>query len=162
MIIQSDLVEKYLSLLAETPWRIAACASRLDEARLRWSPGKRGWSAVEVLAHVRACHDMWSHSIYAMLAHDNPSLPWLDERRWAEVMRYAALGFHPSFQAFVLGREELLRVLRDLPVAAWSRTARIEGYSHSVFSQARRLALHEIRHCDGIESLLKLESEAGG
>jgi hypothetical protein len=38
---------------------------------------------VEILAHLRACDDLWSHSIYAMLAQDNPALPLLDERRWA-------------------------------------------------------------------------------
>jgi hypothetical protein len=100
---------------------------------------------------VESCHsirrEIWSFSIHAMLAEDNPSLPLLDERRWAKAACYATLEFHKSFQAFALQREELLCVLRDLPQDAWSRTAVIEGRTHSVFSQARRMALHEQEHC---------------
>jgi hypothetical protein len=72
-----------LALLDETPRRIAACTIGLDERRLRASPGKRAWSAVEVFAHLRACDDLWTHSIYAMLTEHDPALPLLDERRWA-------------------------------------------------------------------------------
>jgi uncharacterized damage-inducible protein DinB len=111
-------IQEHHALLEDTPRRIAACTSGLDEARLHSSPGERAWSAVEILAHIRACSDLWTHSIYAMLAEDYPALPLLDERRWAKVTRYATLGFHPSFQAFALAREELLRVLRELP---WNR-----------------------------------------
>lgn len=89
-----------------------------------------------------------------MLVENNPTLPLLDERRWAKATRYTALEFHKSFQGFALRREELLRVLRDLPQEAWSRTAVIEGRTHSVFSQARRMAWHEAEHCVQIETLL--------
>ncbi|MBI3244145.1 MAG: DinB family protein [Chloroflexi bacterium] len=153
--ITSAEIQKHLSLLAETPRRIAASTTGLAELRLKTSPGDKKWSVVELLAHLRACDDLWSHSIYAMLTQDSPMLPLLDERRWAKTTRYASLEFQQSFQAFALKRGELLRVLADLPEAVWARTASIEGRTHSVFSQARRMALHEHEHCQQIEALCK-------
>lgn len=64
------------------------------------------------------------------------------------------LDFGPSLQAFSLKRQELLHVLRDLPEERWARTAVIGGRTHSVFSQVRRLALHEVGHCEQMESVL--------
>ncbi len=101
-----------------------------------------------MLAHLRAC------SIYAMLAEDHPVLPLLDERRWAKVVRYAEEDFHPAFQVFATQRGELLHVLRGLAGDSWMRTGEIAGRAISVFGQARRMALHEVEHCDQIERML--------
>lgn len=147
-------IQKYLRLLEGTPWRIATCTAGLKEAQLRRSSGKGEWSAVQILAHLRACDDVWSHSIYAMLVQDNPRLPLLHPRQWAKVMPYVHLDFGLSLQAFTLKRRELLHVLDDLPEEGWARTAVIGNRTHSVFSQARRMALHEVEHCEQIESLM--------
>src|SRR5262249_403654 len=94
--------------------------------------------------------------IYAMLTEANPTLPLMDERRWVKTARYAAREFHRSFQAFTLDREELVAVLRPLPEDSWSRACTIEGRTHNVFSQFRRIALHESEHCDQLEALRKI------
>src|SRR5262249_45036243 len=98
-----------------------------------------------------------THSIYAMLAEESPKLALLDERRWAKATGYVRLKFRPSLRAFILQREELLDVLQKLPFDAWSRKADIGGRNHTVFSQARRMALHEIEHCVQLETLFKGE-----
>jgi hypothetical protein len=148
-------VQQVLHQLAETPVRLAACAAGKSEHELRSPPEPKGWAAVEILAHLRACNELWSHSIYAMLASDNPELPDLDERRWAKTRRYASLDFHDCLQAFTLSRQELLHVLRALPAEAWGRTGLIAGRTHSVFSQSRRLAKHESEHCAQMEGVFE-------
>ncbi len=149
-------IEKHLKILEETPSRLAAATSSLSEARLSAPPlHAKGWSAVENLAHVRACADIWTYSIYAMLAEESPKLALLDERRWAKATGYARLRFRPSLRAFVLQREELLDVLQRLTLEAWARQADIDGRRHTVFSQARRMARHELEHCAQIEALFK-------
>ena len=40
-------------------------------------------------------------------------------------------------------------------VPDWSRGAMIKDRRHTVFSQARRMALHEVTHCEQIEGLVK-------
>jgi hypothetical protein len=147
-------IEKYLAMLAETPRCIAACSSAVVPSQLTTAPGPREWSALEILAHLRACDDAWSYSIYAMLTQEQPTLTLPDERRWSKVLGYASQDFQLSLQTFSLKRAELIAVLQGLEAEAWNRTANIEGRTHSVFSQARRMALHEQAHCNQIEALL--------
>jgi hypothetical protein len=90
----------------------------------------------------------------AMLTEKQPALPLIDERRWAKTLGYAALTFAVSFNAFVVQREDLLRTLRGLDTDAWERTGNIEGRNHSVFSQTRRMALHEIEHFSQFQALV--------
>ncbi|HEY2980033.1 MAG TPA: DinB family protein, partial [Anaerolineales bacterium] len=116
---------------------------------------RKAWSSAEILAHLRACADLWTHSVYAMLAVDTPRLPDLDERKWARAARYAEVPFGDSLHAFRLQRESLLRVLRALPPDAWERAALILDRKHTVFTQARRMAKHDAEHCGQIEELLK-------
>lgn len=150
-----DEIQKYGEMLETTPRSITRLVTNVSEERLRWSPSKKDWSAVEVLAHLRACEELWSYSIYAMLGETTPTLALLDERRWAKTTQYATLDFRSSFQVYALRRLELLHVLKDLPEAAWERTAVIEGRSHSVFSQVRRMALHEVEHIQQIADVIE-------
>lgn len=152
-------IDKYLAILTENPRRIVTCTAGAGEATLRQQPGQRQWSIVEILAHIRACQELWSFSIYAMLSETQPSLPLLDERRWAKVTRYATLPFNDSFQAFLLRRIELTNVLRNLSFEDWARSADIGGRSHTIFSQVRRMAFHELEHVEEIEILLGYKNE---
>jgi hypothetical protein len=145
-------IQKCLAQLEETPRCIAACTFGLVEAQLSRRPTPRDWSAIEILAHLRACADLWSHSIYAMLVIEKPHLPDFDERRWAKAARYTTLGFHASFQTYSLERQQLLVVFRWLSPEDWSKTALIGNRLHSVFSQARRIAKHEAEHCAQMEA----------
>jgi hypothetical protein len=147
-------IKKYLQVLATTPKRLKKTSKGLSETRLSAKPNDRAWSAVEILAHLRGATDLWTYSIYAMLSENTPALALLDERRWAKAARYSELKFRPSLQAFTLQRTELLNVLRAIPDSHWSRTASVGGRAHSVYSQVRRLAMHELDHCAQIESLL--------
>src|SRR5262245_26152386 len=105
-------IENYLKILEETPRRIGNASIGVDEARLQFAPDKKSWSANDILAHIRSCSDLWTHSIYAMLAENEPEFSDINERKWAKVTRYAELPFAESFQAFSLQRENLLRVLK--------------------------------------------------
>jgi hypothetical protein len=146
-------IQDYLGQLESVPSIIATCTAGRDEAQLGWSPDPRTWSAVDILAHMRGCADLWTHSIYAMLVDEAPALPLLDERRWAKVTQYNTLDFATSFQAFTLQRSNLVHVLRSLPPESWARSATIGGRNLTVFSQARRMVLHELEHCHQLEAL---------
>lgn len=148
-------IQKALTGLGETPRRLARTLS-LPPVKLSFRPDKKSWSASDILAHLRACADLWTHSIYAALAESNPTVPDINERKWARVARYAELPFAESFEAFRLQRENLLRVLRDLPPESWERGATILGRRHTVFTQSRRMAKHEAEHVQQVEDLLNL------
>jgi len=70
---RSLTIEQILTLLPETPARIAALTAGLAPARLHTTPNHDGWSANDVLAHLRACADVWGNCILAMIAEDTPT-----------------------------------------------------------------------------------------
>lgn len=148
-------VQKYLRIISETPERIGPLIKGLEEDRLQARANAKSWSANDILAHMRSCADLWTHSIYAMLAEKEPSFTDINERKWAKVTRYGELPFHTSFQAFSLQRENLVRVLTDLPFDLWERSALIFERRHTVFTQTRRMAKHETEHLEQIEALLR-------
>ena len=152
-------IEKFVRILSETPLRISRTTTGVDEVRLQTKADKKSWSVNDILAHLRSCADLWTHSIYAMLAENEPVFSDIDERRWAKATRYAESPFDQSFQAFSLQRENLLRVLKALPFETWERSAIIFERKHTVFTQTRRMAKHEQGHCEQIESLLLNKKE---
>jgi hypothetical protein len=144
-------IERILVALAATPHEIERAVAGLNEEALQSKPARAGWSIAENLAHLRACADVWTFSIYAMLTEANVTLPDLDERRWAQVTAYAALPFDKALGAYATQREELFRVLNVLPFEKWECGAQIAGRRHTVFTQARRLVKHEAVHIEQIK-----------
>jgi hypothetical protein len=146
--------QKYLAIISETPQRIALLVKGVEEDRLQWRADPKSWSANDILAHLRSCADLWTHSIYAMLAEKEPVFSDINERKWAKVTRYAGLPFHKSLQAYSLQRENLVDVLGALAFEAWERSAILFERRHTVFTQTRRLAKHETEHLGQFEALL--------
>ena len=155
MNITPDEIERYLNLLSDTSRRLTKTTQGFDDVRLQYKIDKKVWSVNDILAHLRSCADVWGGNIEAMLAEDRPTLPYRHPRQWIKKTNYSVLIFHESFQAFRMQRRNLLNVLNNLSFEDWSRAAMIKHREHTVFSQARRMALHEDVHCQQIEELLK-------
>ena len=148
-------VEKYLGVISETPQRIQLAVNGFEEDQLQTGMDAKTWSVNDILAHLRSCADLWTHSIYAMLAEQEPVFSDINERNWTKATRYTQLPFHKSFLAYSLQRENLVYVLRNLPFEAWERSAIIFERRHTVFTQTRRLAKHETEHLKQIEAVLR-------
>ena len=155
MNVTPDEIEKYLSLLSDTSGRLVKATRGFDDAHLQFKPDEKAWSVNDILAHLRSCADVWGSSIEAMLAEDNPTVPYRHPRQWIKKTNYPDLLFHESFQAFRMQRKNLLKILKNLSFEDWSRPATIKHREHTVFSQTRRMALHEDVHCQQIEELLE-------
>jgi hypothetical protein len=151
-------IEQILTLLAETPHRMAFLTSGLEQARLHTSPDQDTWSVHAILAHMRSCADVLGKSILAMITEDNPTLRYVSPRTWMRKTDYLEQEFHRSFQAFAKQRTDLLASLHSLASEDWSRaatfTGTVKGRNQTVFSYARRIAEHELQHLDQIESIL--------
>ena len=150
--------EQVLALLGATPPRIAAVTAGLGPAQLHTSPDRDEWSARDVLAHLRACADMWGTCIVAMLAEDRPTLRAVNPRTWIKKTDYLEQDFQPSLQAFTTQRAELLAVLQPLPPEGWSRAATVTGagkvLERTVMFYAQWLANHERPHVKQIERIV--------
>jgi hypothetical protein len=106
-------IEKILTLLKKNPLTIAELSAELTPKQLRGVPTEGGWSAVEVLAHLRSCADVWGDCIATILAEDRPTIRAINPRTWVRSTNYPDLEFHPSFQAFTTQRAELLALLES-------------------------------------------------
>ncbi len=151
-------VEQILTSLADTPLRIAALTAGLRPPELRTRPDPGEWSANHVLAHLRACADVWGTCIVEILTQDKPTLRAVNPRTWIRVTDYLEGEFRPSLRAFARQRTRLLTVLKPLSSAEWSRTATVTGagkpLERTALSYAQRLAHHEQRHLTQIERIV--------
>lgn len=146
-------------MLAAAPPRLAALTADLAPAQLQTRPAAEEWSATEVLAHLRACADVWGDCIRAMLAEDRPTLRAVNPRTWIKRTDYPELEFGPSLRAFTTQRAALLAVLEPLPPAGWARAATVTGagrvLERTVLSYAQWLAHHERPHVRQIGHIIR-------
>jgi hypothetical protein len=118
------------------------------------------WSVSDILAHLRACSEVWSTSIIAMLARDNPTLRYVSPRSWMNKPTYREQAFDVALISFTQERQKLVKTLTELDEAGWLRRATFTGVSarqrdQTVLSYADRIVNHEQPHLDQIESLLR-------
>ncbi len=113
---------------------------------LALDPAPGDWSAVTILAHLRACSDRWGGACLASLASDRPSIRAIGPRSWVKRTDYAAQPF-----------SALVAVLEPLPPEAWSRCALVTGagpvMERTLTWYALGLADHERQHVRPMERL---------
>ena len=148
-------IEQVLTLLAENARRLVAITSNAAPARLQTKPTADGWSANDVLAHMRSCADVWGGCIAAIIAQDRPTV---NPRSWIKGTKYPDLEFRESLRSFLSQRADLLAVLEQLPPNGWSRAATVSGAGRvlvrSVHFYAQWLARHERTHVKQIERIV--------
>jgi hypothetical protein len=152
-------IAQILTILSENPPRLAALTAGLPPERLRLIPGDGGWSANEVLAHLRSCADVWGGCIQTMLAEDRPALRAINPRTWIKRTDYRELDFQASLRSFAAQRSALLAVLETLLPEGWSRAATVTGagkpLERTVLFYAQWMARHERPHVRQIERIVK-------
>ena len=152
-------IERVLTLLRETPTRIAELTTDLAPEALQMKPASDEWSANEVLAHLRSCADVWGNCIMRIIAQDRPTWRAVNPRTWIKKTNYHELEFRPSLGAFATQRANLLAVLEHLPSVDWERSATVTGAGRvlepTVLSYGERLLVHERSHIRQIERIVK-------
>ncbi len=158
-------IEQTLAMLAATPAHFAVLTDSLPAAQLLAPPELGAWSARDVLAHLRACADMWGKSIMVILSEDTPTMKAVNPTSWIKQTDYREQEFQPSLQAFAAQRADLLAVLKPLAPEAWSRMAMVTGAGkpreRTVYTYAQWLANHERSHIKQIERIVSQQSLAG-
>jgi hypothetical protein len=147
-----------LDVLRTTPDRLRALSAAATEAELAAPPEEGEWSTTEVLAHLRACADVWGAAIERILREDDPTIQAVSPRSWIERTDYRQRPFKPSLRAFARQRTKLLMLLDPLPTQGWARSATVLGAGRplvtTVHAYASRMALHERAHWRQVERTL--------
>ena len=144
-----------LTALEENVELLAQRTSGLQEEQLRALPNKGEWSLTHVIAHLRAYSDLWTYSIYAMLAEENPTLHPIHPQNWQQISTTPGMKFQLEFRIYRYQRDKLVAVLRQQPLKAWKRVATIDNKKHSVYSQVQCMVLHENEHQSQIENIVR-------
>jgi hypothetical protein len=151
-------IQQIVAQLEDTVPSIAAVTEPVPIARLRSPSSGDDWSANDVLAHLRACADVWGNAILAILRADHPILQGTDPRTWMRQTDYVDWEFDPSFRRFAAQRRKLLRAIKPIPATDWSRTATVfawgQRYEQSILYFGDRLARHERAHLKQINRIV--------
>ena len=155
MARQLDADREILIMLAATPERIATITAGVTLAQLTSPPASGAWSTNDVLAHLRACADVWGDAIATIMAHNHPTLRAVSPRTWIGKTDYRQQDFMVSLQAFTKQRGELVATLEELAPEDWVRAATVTGagktLERTVRFYAYWLAEHERPHIKQIE-----------
>lgn len=151
-------IQQTLAALAKTPKEIARLARGLDEGKLHRAPGPDAWSARDIVAHLRACADLWGGSLRRMLDEDHPTIRYVSPRGWIRTTDYLEQSFRDSLREFTATRSKLIDSLRTLDGRGWSRgatfTGTTAGRNATVHGYATRIAEHEGVHLDQLRRTL--------
>jgi hypothetical protein len=153
-------IEQILTRLAAMPASLAELTQGLTPAQLLATPEPGEWSVRDVLAHLRACSDMWGKYILVILNEDRPTFKAVNPTTWINQTDYRQQEFQPSLQAFAGQRSDLLAVLQPLAPDAWYRTATVTGagkpLERTVFTYAQWLANHERSHIRQVKNIVNV------
>ena len=156
---QGLTVDEVMAILPETPRRIAALTDGLTPTKLRASPEPDAWWLNDLLAHLRACHDVLGGSILRIVSEDTPMWKRESPRSWIRETDYPDWEFAPAFAAFKEQRASLLKVLERLPPDGWDRFAMVtdrdgEIEPRTVLYYGDWLAEHERQHWEHLEGIV--------
>ncbi len=147
---EPDPIEEILTALAESPATIERLTAGLAPALLRTPPAHGEWSANELLAHLRACADVWGDCISVMLNRDEPTIKAVNPRQWIKKVDYPNIEFRGSLEAFTTQRHSLIAQLTSLTATQWERSATVTGAGSplhkTVHDYAFRMKKHERVH----------------
>ena len=85
-------VDEIMAILPETPGRISASTDGLTPAELQAAPEADAWSINDVLAHLRACHDVLGGSLLRIVVEDHPAFKGVNPRSLDQEDRLPRVG----------------------------------------------------------------------
>ena len=159
MAVRELSIDEIMAILPETPGRIVALTEGRSPAQLHAAAGPDEWSVNDVLAHLRACHDVLGGNVLRILAEDRPAWKGMNPRAWLKRTDYREWEVAPAFAVFRHQRADLLAVLEPLPPDDWERTATVTGMLGETSERSARyyadwMARHERSHWAHIARIL--------
>ena len=152
------------TLLAGLAWTLAcveSAAAALTPAELRIAPAAGGWSANEILWHIRATADVHGEHIARILDEDEPRWRHVSPRARMKKSRYDQMQFEESAHALAEQRSELIARLSGRPPAAWERFARVwvahreSEWRLTLRAQVWGMVSHEEVHCRELDAIAR-------
>ncbi|MDQ3919512.1 MAG: DinB family protein [Acidobacteriota bacterium] len=152
-----------IAALENAPSLVVPLVRELPPEVLKRRPAPGRWSAHEHACHLADVHALFFSRLEQFLAEERPRIEPFDPATQRPDGELLSVDLGDALRRFTEDRRRLVARLRELPAAAWQRTADHAEYSHySLFIMFRHLALHDCLHAYRIEEvLLKKDWPAG-
>lgn len=151
--------DELVAALAATPGRLREVVQGRPAGELTRRPDG-GWSAIEVVRHMRDVVQVYGMRFKWMILQDDPFLPNYDEDRWVADSPDGPVQLDAMLDELAAYRAETVRLLRALPPDGWSRRGRHEVLgSVELEPYVRHQLAHEEQH---LSQLAEAIDTAGG
>ena len=114
----SGLIEAYL----EGPLTLRRAVADFSSEQLLARPVPERWSTLEVVCHLVDSEQAWCHRMKRVIAEPRPLLIGYDESRFAAALACHDRDLEQELTLLEGMRQQMARILRTLPDAAWSFT----------------------------------------
>jgi len=139
--------DELVDALAAMPSRLREVLRGLQAGALTRVLDGGGWSAIEVVRHVRDAVQVYGMRFKWMILQDDPFLPNYDEDRWVAASPDGPAQLDAVLDELAAYRAETVRLLRALPAEGWSRRGRHEVLgSVELEPYVRHQLAHEEQH----------------
>jgi uncharacterized damage-inducible protein DinB len=150
---ESEDINRILALLRQAPPRLEKATRGFQSPRLDLRTDEEPWSVRDILAHLRACSDVWGSRIITMITQDNPTMRYVSPRSWMRKPKYRDEAFDAALESFTQERQKLVKTLEDLDETSWARRGTFTGTSprqrdQTVWRYSERIVNHEQPHLE--------------
>jgi hypothetical protein len=150
-----DTVSAVIDALERAPGVVVPLVRDVPASVLKRRPASGKWSAHEHACHLAAVHPLFFERLDHILKTPAPVIAPYDPGTQDPDDALLRLDLDESLAAYTRDRATLVKRLRGLTAADWSKTAQHAEYNrYSVFIMFRHLALHDFLHAYRIEELL--------
>lgn len=147
-------VEDVVDALERAPEIVIPLVLEIPDANRKRRPSPGKWSAHEHAVHLAQVHSLFNERLTRMLAEDHPVIKPYNPGNDDPDDALLDVDLDESLAAFRRDRAQLVKKLRALSTAEWSRDAIHPEYSsYTVAIMFRHMALHDFLHAYRIEEI---------
>ncbi len=150
--VMYDAKGDIVKALAATPKVLAALLPSAMRAQGRGTGARAGWSAVQVVCHMRDAEERALERMQKMRDQENPVLEAYDQEAWARDRDYAAQDLMAALERFVMFRRAHREELKSL--ADWERTGEHQEMGRiTIMGHTLHMVCHDLGHLAQLAAL---------
>ncbi|MEM7131845.1 MAG: DinB family protein [Chloroflexota bacterium] len=158
----SDLMKvqrRHIALIEKTRDILIALLSEVSQETATTlrdpNDGEKGWTALEVLCHLRDFDGYFRGRAEMMVALDNPSLPAYDHEAIALEKKYNEQTLSTVMDELIRSRQQTLTFFKGLSDAEWNRAGmHPENGPWSMHDAIMQVGHHDVTHIEQISRIL--------
>lgn len=155
----------YIRLMGDTAAILGymlAAVDRTTATTLRDpNDGDNGWTATEVVCHLRDFDGFFQERVRRMLAETYPSLARYDHEALAVERKYNEQDVHQVYADLVASRTRFVELFRSLDEAQWQRNAiHPERGRFTMYDALLQVGQHDALHLEQISRILSQQARA--